>query len=51
MAKAASAPARAVDLNDRGALAIGKRTDVIRFGMRAGAPVRPGVWSCGVRVA
>ena len=51
MATVTSAPAQAVALDDRGELAIGKRADVIRFRMRAGAPALAGVWSRGNRVA
>lgn len=51
MATVTSAPAQAVELDDRGELAIGKRADVIRFRMRAGAPALAGVWSQGNRVA
>jgi alpha-D-ribose 1-methylphosphonate 5-triphosphate diphosphatase len=51
MATVTSAPAQAVELDDRGELAIGKRADVIRFRMRAGAPALSGVWSRGNRVA
>ena len=45
------APADAVELVDRGRLAIGQRADVIRFGLMAGTPALRGVWSRGVRVA
>ncbi len=51
MATVTSAPAQAVELHDRGELAVGKRADVIRFRMRAGAPALAGVWSRGNRVA
>ena len=51
MATVTSAPAQAVALDDRGELAIGKRADVIRFRMRAGAPALAGVWSRGNRAA
>jgi alpha-D-ribose 1-methylphosphonate 5-triphosphate diphosphatase len=46
-----AAPARAVGLTDRGALALGLRADVIRFGTHAGVPSVQGVWSAGRRVA
>ncbi|UWQ33391.1 alpha-D-ribose 1-methylphosphonate 5-triphosphate diphosphatase [Leisingera sp. M527] len=45
------APADAVALGDRGRLETGKRADLIRFRLKAGAPVLRGVWSRGERVA
>jgi alpha-D-ribose 1-methylphosphonate 5-triphosphate diphosphatase len=51
MATVTSAPARAVGLEDRGRLEVGKRADLIRFAMRAGVPALQGVYSRGVRVA
>ncbi|KIC20264.1 alpha-D-ribose 1-methylphosphonate 5-triphosphate diphosphatase [Leisingera sp. ANG-Vp] len=45
------APADAVELSDRGRLQIGKRADLIRFGITAGTPALRGVWSRGARVA
>ncbi|UWQ28180.1 alpha-D-ribose 1-methylphosphonate 5-triphosphate diphosphatase [Leisingera sp. M523] len=45
------APADAVALSDRGRLETGKRADLIRFRLKAGAPVLRGVWSRGERVA
>ncbi|NVK16997.1 MAG: alpha-D-ribose 1-methylphosphonate 5-triphosphate diphosphatase [Rhodobacteraceae bacterium] len=45
------APAAAVGLDDRGRLEVGKRADLIRFSMPAGAPALRGVWARGVRVA
>lgn len=44
-------PARAVGLDDRGAIAPGKRADVIRFAMRGQVPAVRAVWSRGQRVA
>lgn len=51
MATVTSAPAKAVGLEDRGRLEIGKRADLIRFAMRAGVPALQGVYSRGHRVA
>ncbi|MEW2912914.1 alpha-D-ribose 1-methylphosphonate 5-triphosphate diphosphatase [Leisingera sp. JC11] len=45
------APAAAVGLDDRGRLEIGKRADLIRFGIKACTPALRGVWSRGLRVA
>ncbi|UWQ80085.1 alpha-D-ribose 1-methylphosphonate 5-triphosphate diphosphatase [Leisingera sp. S132] len=45
------APAAAVGLDDRGRLETGKRADLIRFSMQAGAPAIRGVWTRGLRVA
>ncbi len=45
------APADAVALSDRGRLETGKRADLIRFRLKAGAPALRGVWSRGERVA
>ena len=44
-------PARAVGLEDRGAIAPGLRADLVRFGMRGQTPAIRAVWSRGVRVA
>ncbi|MEM8773617.1 MAG: alpha-D-ribose 1-methylphosphonate 5-triphosphate diphosphatase [Pseudomonadota bacterium] len=44
-------PARASGLQDRGEIALGKRADLIRFGLRADTPSLRGVWSQGARVA
>ncbi|MGI3168327.1 alpha-D-ribose 1-methylphosphonate 5-triphosphate diphosphatase [Pseudooceanicola sp. C21-150M6] len=43
-------PARAAGLDDRGALEIGQRADVIRFGRSAGVPTLNGVWAQGRRI-
>ena len=51
MATVTSAPAKAVGLEGRGRLEIGKRADLIRFAMRAGVPALQGVYSRGHRVA
>jgi len=45
------APARAAELEDRGALRTGARADLIRFRMRASVPALTAVWSRGRRVA
>jgi alpha-D-ribose 1-methylphosphonate 5-triphosphate diphosphatase len=45
------APARAVGLNDRGEIALGKRADLIRVHVAAGVPVVRSVWRAGQRVA
>ncbi len=44
-------PAQAAGLDDRGALGVGLRADLIRFRLRSGAPALNGVWSRGQRVA
>ncbi len=46
-----SAPAEAVQLNDRGRLEHGRRADLIRFRLQDGFPALRGVWSRGNRVA
>jgi alpha-D-ribose 1-methylphosphonate 5-triphosphate diphosphatase len=51
LATVTSAPAKAVGLEDRGRLEIGKRADLIRFAMRAGVPALQGVFARGQRVA
>lgn len=51
MATVTTAPARASGMNDRGALAVGKRADVIRFRTLGGVPILQSVWSAGTRVA
>ncbi|MGR3760360.1 alpha-D-ribose 1-methylphosphonate 5-triphosphate diphosphatase [Roseobacteraceae bacterium NS-SX3] len=51
LATVTEAPARAVQLEDRGRLEIGKRADLIRFRLRAGAPALRAAWSRGARVA
>ncbi len=51
LATVTCAPARAVGLEDRGRLEVGKRADLIRFAMRAGVPSLQGVYSRGLRVA
>lgn len=48
---ATSNPARAVGLEDRGALAGGMRADFVRVGVQGGLPVVRGVWREGRRVA
>ncbi len=44
-------PARAVGLDDRGELAVGKRADLVRVRLIDGTPVVKGVWRQGERVA
>jgi alpha-D-ribose 1-methylphosphonate 5-triphosphate diphosphatase len=48
---ATQAPAQAVGLDDRGALRVGARADLLRFRMRAGVPALRAVWSRGMQVA
>ncbi|MEY4908454.1 MAG: hypothetical protein RL260_2172, partial [Pseudomonadota bacterium] len=43
-------PARAAGLDDRGALAVGLRADLVRVRTVAGHPVVRGVWNTGRRV-
>ena len=51
MATVTQAPAHAVGLTDRGAIAEGLRADLVRFRLIDGVPVPNGVWSAGARVA
>lgn len=51
MATVTAAPAKAVALEDRGTLAVGKRADLIRFRRAEGTPVLRAVWSQGRRVS
>lgn len=44
-------PARAVGLDDRGEIAIGKRADLVRIKLVGGLPVVRGVWRQGIRVS
>ncbi|WP_124110846.1 alpha-D-ribose 1-methylphosphonate 5-triphosphate diphosphatase [Palleronia sp. THAF1] len=44
-------PARAAGLNDRGALEVGQRGDVLRVRQAGDTPLLRGVWSLGDRVA
>lgn len=46
-----SAPARAVALEDRGVLDVGKRADLIRFAIESETPMLRAVFSRGARVA
>ena len=50
-AAVSAAPARAVGLDDRGEIAIGKRADLIRIRLAGGLPVVRGVWVAGRRAA
>lgn len=45
-----SAPAKAVNLNDRGTIANGLRADLVRFHVRDDVPLIRGVWSNGIQV-
>lgn len=51
LATVTAAPARAVQLDDRGRIAPGLRADLLRFRMLDGFPAARGVWSRGMRVA
>ena len=51
LATVTSAPARAVQLDDRGQIALGLRADLLQFRMLDGFPAARGVWSRGTRVA
>jgi len=51
MATVGAAPARACGLTDRGALAEGRRGDLIRFRRAGRVAILRGVWSQGARVA
>jgi len=51
MATVTSAPARAANLKDRGALAVGMRADLLRFRVSGDRPLVRGVWSGGRQVA
>lgn len=45
-----SAPAKAVNLNDRGTIANGLRADLVRFHVLDDVPLIRGVWSNGIQV-
>lgn len=47
MATVTLTPARTADLDDRGEIAIGKRADLVRFGLAGPLPVVRQVWSRG----
>lgn len=51
LSKATAAPAKAASLHDRGVLEIGKRADMLRFGVVENLPLTRGLWVGGVRVA
>ena len=51
MATVTSQPAHHVHLDDRGVLAIGKRADVLRFGLVNDLPIVQSVWAAGRSVA
>ncbi|MCV6585968.1 MAG: alpha-D-ribose 1-methylphosphonate 5-triphosphate diphosphatase [Marinibacterium sp.] len=51
IATVTATPARQVGLEDRGQIAIGKRADLMRFGMHHVQPVMRGVWSQGRRIS
>ena len=44
-------PAKAVGLDDRGEIAVGKRADFVRVQLINGAPVVKSVWRLGERVS
>jgi len=44
-------PAKAVGLDDRGEIAVGKRADFVRVALIDGTPVVRGVWRQGERVS
>jgi alpha-D-ribose 1-methylphosphonate 5-triphosphate diphosphatase len=44
-------PAKAVGLDDRGEIVVGKRADLVRVAMMSGTPVVKGVWRQGERVS
>ena len=44
-------PAKAVGLDDRGEIVVGKRADLVRVAMMNGTPVVKGVWRQGERVS
>ena len=50
LATVTSRPAEAVGLDDRGALAVGKRADLLQFRLAGDVPVIAGVWRAGARV-
>ncbi len=51
IATVTKAPAEAVGLDDRGVLAVGRRADLMRFGVSGQVPLLRGVWSRGNQVA
>jgi alpha-D-ribose 1-methylphosphonate 5-triphosphate diphosphatase len=51
VAAVSKTPAEAVGLNDRGAIAAGRRADLVRVRVIDGQPVVRTVWRCGTRVA
>lgn len=51
LATVTQAPAEAVELTDRGRLEVGKRADLIRFGLVQGTAALRGTWARGQRVA
>lgn len=51
IATVTATPARHVGLTDRGQIAVGKRADLIRFGLLDGTPLIKSVWSIGGQVA
>ncbi|WP_158971718.1 alpha-D-ribose 1-methylphosphonate 5-triphosphate diphosphatase [Chachezhania sediminis] len=51
LATVTATPAKAVGLQDRGTVEIGKRADLIRFRLHGRTPILGGVWSRGRRAA
>ena len=45
MATVSAAPAKAVGLDDRGVIEVGKRADLVRFTLADDLPLVRGVWS------
>ena len=50
MATVSAAPAKAVGLDDRGVIEVGKRADLVRFALADDLPLVRGVWSHGTQV-
>jgi alpha-D-ribose 1-methylphosphonate 5-triphosphate diphosphatase len=51
IATVTATPARHVGLTDRGEISVGKRADLLRFGVLDGTPLIKSVWSVGGQVA
>lgn len=51
IAMVSATPAKAIGLDDRGAIAEGLRADLVRFSARGSTPVIGGVWRQGIRIA
>jgi alpha-D-ribose 1-methylphosphonate 5-triphosphate diphosphatase len=50
MATVTSTPARTAGLLDRGAIEVGQRADLVRFGVHDGTAIPRETWSAGMRV-